>query len=70
MKQYQIIRNNVGGKPFYAVTKKADIKEYYKYHFLPLEVGISNKKDLIYIIENNEHYKHLKGNVDYRTIHI
>lgn len=70
MKEYQIIRNSCGGKPIYGVAKKEDIKNYYEIHFLPLVVSIHNKKDLIYIIENNEHYKELKENTDYRTAHI
>lgn len=64
MKKYQIVKN---GK-MYAVATKQDIKEYCKTHFLPLALSYSNKKDMIYIIENNEHYKHLKNNTDYKTI--
>lgn len=70
MKEYQIIKNSVGNKPIYGVAKKEDIKSYYKNHFLPLALSITHKKDLIYIIENNEHYKNLRGNVDYRTVHL
>lgn len=66
MKKYQIVKNG----RMYAVATKEDIKEYYKTHFLPLVLSFSNKKDLIYIIENNENYKHLKNNTSYKTIFI
>lgn len=71
MKKYQIIKTKQSKSAYmYAVATKEDIKNYYKTHFLPLALSFSNKKDLIYIIENNENYKHLKNNTSYKTIFI
>lgn len=64
MRKYQIVKNG----RMYAVATKEDIKKYHETHFLPLVLSFSYKKGLINIIENNENYKHLKNNTDYKTI--
>ena len=66
MKKYQIIKN----KDLYGVASKEDIKDYSKKHLLPIELFMKRKKELIFVIENNEHYKKLKNNTDYKTEYI
>lgn len=66
MNEYVIIKS----QHFYGVANKEQIKEYWHCHFLPLVLTMKRKKDLIYVIENNEHYKHLKNNTDYKTSYI
>lgn len=66
MKEYRIIKS----QSFYGVANKQQIKEYTHCHFLPLVLTMKRKKDLIYIIENNEHYNFLKNNTEYKTAYI
>lgn len=66
MKTYQIIKNG----NMFGVASKEDIQAYYKTHLLPVEIFMKRKNELIYVIENNEHYRKLKGNTDYKTMEI
>lgn len=66
MKTYQIIKNG----NMFGVANKEDIQAYYKTHLLPVVIFMHRKNELIYVIENNEHYKKLKGNTDYKTMKI
>lgn len=64
--KYQIIKNG----NMFGVASKKDIQAYNKTHFLPVELFMHRKNELIYVIENNEHYRKLKGNTDYKTVEI
>lgn len=66
MKEYKIVKSI----SFYGVANTKQIKEYAHRHYLPLVLTMKRKKDLIYIIENNEHYKFLKNNIEYKTTYI
>lgn len=66
MKEYKIVKSI----NFYGVANKEQIKKYMHCHFLPLVLTMKKKKDLIYVIENNEHYKFLKNNTEYKTSYL
>ena len=66
MKKYQIIKN----KNMYAITTKEAIKEYSNNFFLPFEMGMKYKKDLINLIETSKNFEKYKNNTEYKTIFI
>ena len=70
MKEYQIIKHCNNQKSKYGVVTKKDLQEFTKTNFLPVVLFMKNKKDLIFVIENNKHFEKLKNNTTYKTIKI
>lgn len=52
----------------YAITTKEAIKEYSKKFFLPFEMGMKRKKDLINLIKTSKNFEKYKNNTDFKTI--
>lgn len=64
MKKYQIVKN----ENYYSITTKEALQEFYNVHFLPVDVTMCRKKDLINLINTSKNFAKYKNNTDFKTI--